>query len=193
LVRTSLIDGNTEVGLAVGGAELLVEGSIVRNTLSRPFDLWHGHGVHAQPFETGTTTVTLLGSVVSSNVGAAVLAVAAHLHVEASVLSDTHTRADGLFGDGVLVAADRGVQGSATLAYSIIHNNGRAGIGAIGGSLELGTTRSSCNPVDLTTEAYDGTESTLNDLGDNLCGCDGEVGECRAISANLGPPAALGL
>jgi hypothetical protein len=94
---------------------------------------------------------------------------------------------DGLFGDGIIVAL-----GSAPISVtgSRIENVARAAIGSFGSTVELGDNDLRCNPLPLNVEAFGGVDTTLVDLGGNLCGCD-QPAVCKAVSTGLAPPEAL--
>jgi hypothetical protein len=126
--------------------------------------------------------------IVDSHEGGLV-AVVADAIVERTLVRDSKPRAqDGVFGgDGLAF-----LQSAATVRQSLASDSARAGLSSFGADVALGSTLLRCSAFPLASEHYEGAASTIEDLGNNGCGCPDADETCTAISASLEPPTALG-
>jgi hypothetical protein len=195
-IEASLIEHNDSLGLFVAGADATLEGVAVREQLPAP-DGSDGGGIQVQwDIERQLeATMLLRDSIVEGNRDAGVLVFSAEASIEHSRIGDTAPEgSNGLMGDGmqVLSFADFMAPASARVTRSRFERAARAGIVCFSADLMLETTALECNAIDLAAEVWQGFqpshESALQDLGGNVCGCDGQTSACKAISSQLAAP-----
>jgi len=194
-VRHSLVERVTEVGVAVIGADVLMESVEVRDVQPRPLDGQAGRGAIVQQ-AIGTSlpaTATFRRCLFAELHEVGISAGAATVTIEASIVRDIAPRpVDGKLGDAIsgfylpdhdptLMFVDRAVVAGAA----------RAGISIFGASLELRGSWLDCNLIHLNVEPFQGRESAITDAGDNHCGCAEETVDCKSLSATLEPPGTL--
>ncbi|HZO17305.1 MAG TPA: hypothetical protein VFB62_28705, partial [Polyangiaceae bacterium] len=80
---------------------------------------------------------------------------------------------------------------STTITATRIDQSALAAVAAFGAHAAVGGSMLRCQAFDLDTEAYLGNAGTLEDLGNNVCGCPEASAPCKAASANLEPPPSL--
>ena len=178
----------------VGGVVML-EGELtaarltVTDVLPNPSTPTSGAGVVFQLGSTGGASGAVSDSLIVRARGAGVLVAASDATVEGTRIVDSLPYdSEASFGDGVLVAAfDE--QASLVLGGSRIEGSERAGVASFGGSVVIGDTMLDCNSIDLNGQDLGGTFS-FEDLGGNVCGCDGQDHTCQNQGATLLPPAA---
>jgi len=192
-IRSSLIEGNTQAGVAIADTDVTIESTIVRDVLAG-FQGWGaGIAVDDSPDVPARTRVEIRGCVVERTIGFGVEVLGADLVVEGTRVAETAPLPDGRFGDGVAMAAFQ-AEATTVVTRSLVENNGRAGITSFGGFLTLGATTVWCNPVDIAGEVLPlagdipDRAPTFDDQGDNVCGCAGATIACAAEAANLEPP-----
>ena len=191
VIRSSLVERSRDDAVIVSASDLVLERTILRDTLEQPLDGRFGRGVSAQ----GGAVVALRGCVVERSRELGVLVSRSTLTAESTRISDTQPRAsDGAFGDGVAVVGAFGV-GAATLSGCLVERSARAGLAAFGASVELGATALRCNAIHLDGEPSDGTRAAadfaFHDGGGNTCGCDGQEIACALVTSGLAPPEPL--
>jgi hypothetical protein len=191
-LRTSLLDANTDIGLILGGADVLVESTRVRGTLPRPDGGW-GRGVQIQwdMDSAARATATLRASVIEGNSEVGVAVVESDATLEQTAIRGTLARAsDGLFGDGVFVVPQSGASG-AILRGCSVEGSARAGVSSFGGAVSLEDTRLECNALDIDGEVLMRMTPIFTDAGGNACGCAEAARPCKLLSSSLAPPEAL--
>lgn len=129
----SVIEGNSEVGLAVLGSTAIVESSSIRDTAPRQLDQVAGDGVAAQDYQGSRSTITLRRSIIENNhsVGVGVLSSDATLEgcvVRANLPNPAKTSN----GRGIEVDNDQNKRSSLVLVGSLIDANRGAGVFAAG-------------------------------------------------------------
>ena len=185
VVRSSLIEGNRDVGVLVSGSKLVLEATAVRNVLPKELNGTRGRGVQAQE----SATLVMRHSAVEKTHEFGVLVTESTATLEAVLVHGTSpTQATGGYGDGVAVVSEPGPS-SVTVSASRISSNARAGITNFGGLATVASTTLDCNPIQLNGQEYWGIEFSFHDAGDNVCGCGGESLACSVVSAGLEPPA----
>ena len=187
-VTSSTFAASSDVGLAVHGSTVVLEGVVVRDTAPEPVTQRWGYGMTVQPQAGQLAQVELRGCKVERNhaIGVAVLGSAAV--VDRTLVSDTAARADGLYGDGLAVRLLDGNAASVTITGSRIERSARAGIGAFGAAVSLSDSALECNVIDLDREVTDTVDASFDDLGQVVCSCQGATHECQLSQAQLAPP-----
>lgn len=195
-VRWSVLERNHVLGVFVTGAELTVEGSVVRDTLPRVGTGEAGRGIGLQDTPDGwRSTLHLLDSRIEHSVEIGLFIGGSDALVERSAIRDTASRADGVAGDGLVILAGH-TPAQVVLRGARIADSHRAGIANFGAAVVLEGSVLECNAISLNGEAFDGTGQpapfSFDDLGGNRCGC-GELDEdCAVQSAALEPPLPIG-
>lgn len=173
-------------GVATDGADLSVSGLLVQDVAPAP-DGRFGRGLSLQEGSLGT----LDNSRVERTHDFGVLALDSSLTLTGVTVRDTKPRAsDGSTGDGAAIEA-QDPSAKLVLTSCRIEGSARAGVSAFGSAVELTDTVLECNPIALDAERSGGREASFVDGGGNVCGCAGEIDECRVLSASLAPPEAL--
>ena len=107
--------------------------------------------------------------------------------IQNTVISHTFSLA-GLLGDGVTVWN----QADAFLVHDYISNSQRAGVSNYGATAHLYDCDITCSAFDIASEPWQGIDAAFEDLGSNVCGCQGIFDECNALSYELAPPPPVG-
>jgi hypothetical protein len=109
--------------------------------------------------------------------------------IESTWVRNTKARADGLFGDGVVVRLSGAAQMSHALVRgSRIEGSARAGVAVFGSNGEVESTALECNQIHLDGEVFLERDFSVADLGGNACGCRGASVACKVLSTRLEPP-----
>jgi hypothetical protein len=131
-VRTSVIERNHDSGVFVGGSEVIIERSVVRDTLPTSSDLERGTGIAVQSSEVtgGPSTLVLRSSLVQASHAAGCYLQGSTGEISTTLIRDTRPQeTDGWFGRGVDVADDAAGAGSMlTLRDSIIERSHEIGL-----------------------------------------------------------------
>ncbi|MBW2454573.1 MAG: hypothetical protein JRI68_08685 [Deltaproteobacteria bacterium] len=138
-----LVTGNRDVGLVARGADVTVEGTIVRDTLARISDERHGRGVVSEhePGAGERSSLVLTDSLVERSREIGVFAAGTDLLVEGSVVRNTEPQlSDGIAGRGISVQFGVGQPCDATVRYSLVEANVESGIFASGSQLVVDST-----------------------------------------------------
>jgi len=192
-VARTIVEANAGYGLHVIGGDATFEDCTVRDTRSLDGELPLGVGVGIQS-DTATlarSSATLRRLLVdlSSTVGVGVSG--STVEAEGLLVRKTSAAANGLFGDGLGVARTEKNECAVTLAGSLLTENARGGVVAIGAELSVKDTSLTCNRIDLDVEpanlAGQSFAASLKDGGGALCGCGAALRSCKAQSANLAP------
>jgi hypothetical protein len=196
-LRSCVIEGSHEGGLAIGSSDAVVEATIVRDTLPQEEDNDFGYGIFVGQFFQRAPSATIRGCVVERNHTAGVALFGGKLDVAWTSIVDSQPKlVDAAYGDGLLVVA--GPYSGATIALSEagivdsrIATSHRAGIANFGARVAVARTAFECNAIHLNGESFPGFPFEFRDDGDNHCGCEAEGGTCRVLSSNLTAPPPL--
>jgi hypothetical protein len=189
-LRGSLIERSHEVGIFVGGGDLDISGTLVRLSQPRLLDGKKGGGLGVQTnFFTGeAANASVSSSVFTDNFDTAVGVFAATANIYGCVSQNSKTLPpDDTFGDGVSF-----IDATGSLSFSLVQGSGRAGVSVFGAFAAVEGVAFECNLIDLAVDGQSTADSTITDLGQNVCGCSGDAFECKALAASLAPPAPLG-
>lgn len=194
-IRWSVVRSNHDIGIAVAGSDAEILGSVVEGTLARVSDGAFGRGIQVQLDldDNDRGVASIASTLVADNVEGGVMVFGADVTLDASWVRGTRARAStGEYGDGVVVAGlhTPKVHGDGTLRVtgSRIEDNARAGIANFSGSVTLAGATLECNPIPLDGEDFLGAVAAFDDLGGNVCGCDGAAVPCKVLKSNLAAP-----
>lgn len=137
-VSDSMLRDNRNIGVLVIGAELAMDGSVVRDTAPRDLDQQRGYGLLVQHLDgdAARSTLVVRGSVVERNRTIAIQTAGADLEIDTSVVRDTNPQAsDGFAGRGVNVQLQYGEPGSALVRDSVIASSAEVGTFASSSSM----------------------------------------------------------
>jgi hypothetical protein len=179
-----------DVGIVVASSSALVENTVVRDTLPKLATGEHGYGIGIQRPVLGSpfTSATLRDVLVENVIAVGVLALNAELFAERlQVIGVAVQASDGLYGDGIVYTA----LSHGDIRDSYIEGAARAGVANFGSEMSMGTTTLECNDIQLAGQDLLATPFTFTDAGDNHCGCGKQTDDCKVLSANLLPPAAV--
>ena len=191
-LTSSVIERNLEYGVFAGGAEVTIETSVIRDTAATVLPAFtgaFGQGVHVQSrFGTIPASLSLAGSLLERNLEGGVVVVSAAAAVEATVVRETSANDLGLFGYGMMVySMFEGVEANASLTNVRLESSASAGLTIFGASAIVEHLRIVCNPIDINGEATAVTSFTVDDRGDNLCGCPRPTEACVPVTLGLEP------
>jgi len=190
VVRSSLVDHNSEVGVFITDSHATIEASVVRATVPNALGM-AGRGVNVRT-SAGVSPSTLLlqSSIVEESTEAGVVIASSNGTVDSCLIRDTHPNTSGLYGEGVVVAYEQGAA-SGTITATRVERSARAALSAFGAHAATGCSLFSCQALDFSVGTYHNVDANLEDLGGNRCGCPEPDGGCRATGANLEPPEPL--
>jgi hypothetical protein len=145
LVRTSVIENNRTAGVYVVGADVSVEGSIVRDTQSDEH-LNFGRGINVRLDVTSKrpSNFSMRGGVVERNFEVGVLVQGAMATISDSVVRSSQIPAGGSFGDGIVAVSD-GILTDARVRDTEVVSNARVGILYLDATGDLSRVRASGN------------------------------------------------
>ncbi|MBW2459475.1 MAG: hypothetical protein JRI68_33590, partial [Deltaproteobacteria bacterium] len=183
-VHGSRFEHNATINLFFAGASATVTGTLMQGG---------GRGLHVQAQQNLDTFATLAldSSVVTASAPFGVVVYDAEAHVANTLVDATSANEGGDFGDGVNVTSDVHVA-SAFLTTSLVSNSIRAGVSNFGSFVSIGDSALRCHGFDMDGEVYDGRQPSFENRGGNWCGCSGQEVECKAVSAGLSAPPAVG-
>jgi hypothetical protein len=95
---------------------------------------------------------------------------------------------DGGLGDGIAIS---GVDSVADLQRVTVVRSARAAVSAFGSRITIADSVLECNPIDLDGETVPSGTYSFQDLGGNVCGCDGVEEICQVLSSDVAPPEEL--
>lgn len=197
----SVVERSVDLGLFVAGSDANVEHTVIRDTMPIP-DGRFGRGLDleavdyfvspsdTEPILTDSAALVLRGSLVDRSVDVGVLVSGSRAGIEGVLVRATDKRnLTETYGDGISVTDAQGLAADATVSGTLVIDSARAGIGLWGSVLSVGTTVLECNAFDVAIEpGFDGTASSLNDGGENACGCNQVWAPCQAVSTSLTAP-----
>jgi len=188
VLTSSLVEDNTSVGVVGAGADVTVEGTVVRGTRANAMGIGRGIGIEMDPETKAATHGTIRASLVEDNFEIGIGVLAADATIDGTLVRGTKARpTDGALGDGI-VTMTYGAASRLYLTGSRIETSARAGLTSFAGKTDVGSTVFECNPIDLDGEPVGADAFSFADLGANVCGCAGETVACKVLSANLQPP-----
>jgi hypothetical protein len=190
LVRESVVERSHDQGIYTSHGQMTVEASIVRDTLPQAVDMLFGRGITVRHSPEGPAQLTIRGSVVERNFGIGIVLTTDAL-VETTVVRGTVPRqTDQALGDGIVVVPFVGAVPTVVVSGSLLEGNTRAGVANFDAHVALSGNTFECNGIHLNAEQFM-TPFTMEDLGDNVCGCGGDTLVCQVLSASLLPPEAI--
>ena len=192
-VYGSLLEGNSEISLAVLGSEAQIVSTLVRDTMLQGPTGLGGRGITIQASVSNgvRSTGSVLSSLVENSRDTGILVGGADATLDSIVVRETTGDGGSTFGDGILVVSELGAA-NVDLRRSLIENSIRAAIGNFSGHVVMQDTTLACQAVDIASETLlNAVEPTLENLGNNACGCPAELDACKAISSGLTPPSPL--
>lgn len=194
VVKSSLFEGNREMGIFIVGSEGTIDTSVVRDTTvgtlgqagrGIEISIWAVAGGSPRP----RASVTVISTLVERNhdLGIAVFTDAT---IRSSIVRGTKAIDDGSSGDGVTVLSETALA-SASIIDSSIDSNARAGIANFGAAVAIESSAVTCNGFDIEGEEHFGYAFTFAKNESNTCGCEDSAEVCHAVSAGISPPAPL--
>jgi len=191
-VQATVIDTAIATGIALSGADVTIEGTVIRST--RPTTAGgatFGDGVVVYRDATfpSTQSLTMTSCLVAANQATGVLATNGSATVDQTLVTGTVANQDGTLGDGV-TAVD---PGTVTLTQSRVDGSARAGVSSFGATFSIGSSAMLCNTIDIDGEASpsSGQAFSFDVLETNDCGCDPNRTSCQVLSSSLEPPKAV--
>jgi hypothetical protein len=144
-VRASLIDHATDHGLFLGGADVVLEGVLVRETQPLP-SLERGRGVSIQsePSTDQRASATIRGCAVRNNDEVGLFIVGSDATIEGLLIDETQAMAlDDTLGIGFAVQDDQvsGERADVAVVGSVVEHNVFGGIFAVGSDVVVERTR----------------------------------------------------
>lgn len=197
-LRGSFVHQNHDVGVFVGGSDAVVDRTVISGTQPRAADLVTGRGLSAIiacTDEAGCdptirSTATVQSSVVEHNHDAGIFVAGADLTVQGTLVRNTVTRPDGLFGDGIAALSDVSPS-TAFVSETLVDQSARAGVASFGSALGLARTTIRCAAFALEGQNAALQDYVFDDLGGNRCGCPDPTDSCHVVSNGLEPPEAM--
>jgi hypothetical protein len=190
-LRASLVEQNYATGVLVDGSDATVEATVVRQTQLNAQGL-RGRGINAQSNDTtgAPSTLALARSIIEQSHEGGVFIIGSMATIEGCLVRDTLPNGEAEGGSGILVLSGTG-PASAIITATRTERSALAAVAAWGAHAALGSSALVCQAFDFDYETYQGNAATLEDLGDNLCGCPEATAACKAVSAGLEPPPPL--
>jgi hypothetical protein len=184
----SLVEDATRMGFNVLGADAVIEDSVVRGVVAEGI---FGRGVNVQwsliSQQPGVATIRRI--LVEDVQETGIIVYGGDAFIEDTLVRNATPLPDGTMGDGVSAIGDL-YPSSVALSRLRVQGNERAGVATFGASVAIADSTLTCNGFDLNLESgLISGKGTFDNVGGNVCGCDGDLGDCKVLSANLEPPA----
>lgn len=197
----SVVRDSRTAGISVTLGTITVERCIVRDTREQLSDNAGGLGILAivDDRKRVAPIVTVTSTLILRSRSAGILFHGAEGSITSSAIRDTEPQLlGGLFGDGIYISAAGAepIPANVVVSDTSVERSARAGILVQGASAKVSGALLLCNAFDLeagrwfeTSAAGDKleTEFTLEDGGNNGCGCAPTTRPCRAQSSGLEP------
>ncbi|MDC0679804.1 right-handed parallel beta-helix repeat-containing protein [Sorangium atrum] len=195
-VRGSAVEGSYGMGIAVFGADATLDSTVVRDTRPLPSNEEVGRGVNVQSLpDLGERGSARLSNVlIERSRDGGIFLSDSDATVDSTTITDTLGRAlDGGNGHGYGIIAynNETGQADALVRDSVIERSTAAGIYNVGATVRLASTTFTCEPLYLVRYVDERSPAVYEDLGGNVCGCDGRTIDCKAEPTRLEPPRAL--
>jgi hypothetical protein len=192
-VQASVVRNANGTGIALSGADVTIEGTVVRDTRMVTVGAQSfGDGVVAYPDANypSTATLAMTSCLVAGNDSTGVFVQTGTATIDKTHVTGTAVDASGGFGDGVATVET----GSTTLTGSLVDGCARAGVSTFGSALSIGGSAIVCNGIALDGEPgpATGTPYSVDVLASNDCGCDPTRTACQVLSSSLAAPTAVG-
>ncbi|WP_437621938.1 right-handed parallel beta-helix repeat-containing protein [Sorangium sp. So ce1151] len=192
-VRGSAVEGSYGTGIAVFGADADLDSTVVRDTRPLPNQEF-GRGVNVQSVpdlgERGSARLSNVLIERNSNVG--VFLSDSDATVESTRIADTlGPTPEGMNGCGILAYNNETGQANVVVRDSAIERSAAAGIYNLGATVQIASTTFTCEPLDIVRYVDEASLAVYEDLGGNVCGCEGRTIDCRAEPTSIEPPRAL--
>jgi len=198
----SLVEDNHKVGVYAAGADVTVDGSVIRATLPITTQQTFGRGMEAVASCTDPALVfpcldaerslaTIFGTLIEQNNEVGLGIIESDATVTATVVRATSNVAN-RYGDGVQVVGGGTGPALATIDNVWIDGSARAGLASYGGSVAVSNTQITCAAFELEGGAYLGNDDSLVDHGGNRCGCPAADGNCTTSHSDLEAPDPIG-
>lgn len=198
-MQSSLVEDNQELGIFVGGSEATFTEVAVRATTFDTTAL-KGMGIALMPgMGQLPARLVLRGSEIVGSHAFGIQVYGSELLMERTLVSEVHPGGADTFGDGISVASEPDLPGSAELADSLVARGARAGSSNFGSTVGLRNVRFDCNTIQLNGESSytmlgvtQALPFSYADHGGNVCGCGDQLEPCAARSTGLAPPEPVG-
>jgi len=189
-IVSSLIERNQGVSVKAMGSDLVVEATVIRDTELSSGSVLELAGVGLAAMASAPQAVpaslVLRRSLVERNRQIGVFVGGAPATIESSLIRQTGSDDHG-FGEGIMVLGFDDFAAEATVSNTRIEDNARAALILFGASLIAERLRGLCNPVDIDGEGYAGRDFSVDDQGDNRCGCPEPTGPCTVVTLGFQP------
>jgi hypothetical protein len=129
-LRGSLVEGNVDAGITVGGAAFTVQETVVRDTKSARDG--QGIGLHVEHASAARASLVLKGSIVERSAEISVFAQGADVTMESTLIRETRVGAAGR-ARGFVAQTDGGAAMTFTLRTSVIEDGDEIGLFVAGG------------------------------------------------------------
>lgn len=191
-IRSSIIEKNHEFGIFVHGSRAVIESSIIRETEPNKAGFGRGINMQGHPSWGLYSEGFLRGNLLEKNHETGMYIADSNVIVEDSIVQDTKTIFDSLYGDGIVLRYGSDVD----FTRVVVQRNARAGIANFSSIAKVLSSTIACNAFDVGGEnseelpfSYDGSSQwRCSALGAADCGT---LAECNVRSAGLIPPPTL--
>lgn len=186
-----LIDGFDGGGIGANGADVVVDRALVRGATGISPAFGRGVSVQLDVADGTPATLALTNTRIDSTFDGAVVVNGASATIANVQIRGVAPRPlDGAHGDGVVVSATSFGPVTVALSGSAIDDATRAGLAAFSSTISVSHTALRCNAIHINGEEGLGP-FTVEDGGDNSCGCGDAIDVCKVLSSGLEPPAAV--
>ncbi|XXX76813.1 right-handed parallel beta-helix repeat-containing protein [Sorangium sp. So ce134] len=193
-VRGSAVEGSYGTGIAVFGADVDLDSTVVRDTRPLPSNQDFGRGINVQslPDVGERGSARLRNVLIERNMDGGLFLSDSDATVESTTIADTLGRTlDGTNGCGIIAYNNETGQAHVLVRDSEIERSAAAGIYNLGATVQIASTTFTCEPLDLVRYVDERSPAVYEDLGGNVCGCEGRTIDCRAEPTRIEPPRAL--
>ncbi len=190
-VHSSLVDRNLEVGIFLSSSDVVLQSVRVRDTgVNGEGSAGRGVSAEVDVDRLQPSLIVLEQLVIENSREMGIASLGMDAHIEGCWVRNTTANDFGSFGDGVMFAS-WSMPAHGTIKNTRVEASARAAVSVFGAEVGVESSELICQAFDLDAETYGGMAANPQDLGDNLCSCQGQDKTCAAVSAGLEPPAPL--
>jgi hypothetical protein len=142
VVSRSLVEAAHDLGMFLGASDVVLESTVVRNTLSGAGEAGRGVGVQPNPFTAERAHVTVRGSLIEHNRELGLFVTGSDLSLESTVVRDTLLDEQGFTGRGIGIQADPETdqRANAVIVASVLERNHETGVFVEGADVRIEAT-----------------------------------------------------
>ncbi len=191
-VSRSIIERNHQIGAYISGSTAVFDQCLLSDTQVDANGGGTGLYVRWDQLTGAPGTLAVSSTIIEGSPGFGVATVSSQTSLTRTLIRDTTTFPDGLFGDGISNITLGPPESTVLLDTVTTRDSARAAVSSHGGTVGVKGSTLLCAGFYLASGSDAlGREASFEDQGDNHCGCAPTFEPCKAMAAQLTPPEPL--